>query len=120
MADESALPALLALPAPEDASAKITLDVATGEPVTLDAMGPVVVNTDGTLSRITNWDRMEEQERDVVKRRICKRNVERLRGFAASGDLKDSLVSALAAGSEQTTQASAEPPSTESTESRSV
>ena len=96
---EDDLPALLALPAPEDAQSKITLDCATGEPVTLDAMGPVVVNSDGTLSRITNWERMEETERAVVKKRICKRNIERLKGFAASGELKDSVVSALQASS---------------------
>ena len=45
---------LLALPAPEDASTSVTLDVSTGQPVVLDHLGPVVVNTDGTLSRIAN------------------------------------------------------------------
>lgn len=88
-------PPLLALPAPEDINRAITLDCSTGEAVTLDAMGPVVVNSDGTLSRITNWDRMEDSEKAVAKRRICKRNVERLRAFHARGELKDSVVSAL-------------------------
>ena len=81
--------------APEDARCEITLDVSTGEPVTLDHMGPVVVNTDGTLSRITNWEQMSESERAVVKRRIAKRNVERLREFHAKGELKGDVVSAL-------------------------
>ena len=74
-ADNDALPALLALPSPEDVKKAIELDCSTGQAVTLDALGPVVVNTDGTLSRITNWESMEDSERDVVKRRICKRNV---------------------------------------------
>ena len=55
----------------------------------------VVVNTDGTLSRITNWDRMEDSEREVAKRRICKRNIERLKVFHEKGELKDNLMSAL-------------------------
>ena len=89
------LPQLLALPAPEDTNGRITLDVSTGEAVTLDSMGPVVVNSDGTLSRITNWSQMSEQEQSVTKRRISKRNIERLKEFAARGELKDSLVAAL-------------------------
>jgi len=88
-------PALLMLPAPEDVSTLITLDVNSGQAVVLDAMGPVVVNSDGTLSRITNWDQMSASEKEVVKRRIAKRNVERLRDFHAKGELKDSLVAAL-------------------------
>ena len=42
-----------------------------------DAPAPCValaVNTDGTLSRITNWDRMSSEEQAVAKRRISKRN----------------------------------------------
>ena len=74
--------------APEDVTNLITLDVSTGQAVVLDALGPVVVNTDGTLARITNWDRMDDSEREVAKRRIAKRNVERLKAFHARGDLK--------------------------------
>ena len=75
MADDAALPALLALPAPEDASSSITLDCATGQPVTLDHLGPVVVNTDGTLSRITNWEAMDDNEQKVCVRRSCRREI---------------------------------------------
>ena len=64
----------LALPAPEDVNGLITLDVSTGEAVLLERLGPVVVNTDGTLSRITNWDTMTEGERATAKRLIAKRN----------------------------------------------
>ena len=86
---------VLALPAPEDVQRLINIDVSSGQAVVLDQFGPVVVNTDGTLSRITNWDRMSEQEQEVAKRRISKRNVERLRAFHEAGDLKEELVSAL-------------------------
>ena len=72
---------LLALPAPEDASTSVTLDVSTGQPVVLDHLGPVVVNTDGTLARIANWPEMSEHEQKVSLRRIAKRNVERLQAL---------------------------------------
>lgn len=90
---------LLALPAPEDVNSLITLDVSTGQAVTLDHLGPVVVNTDGTLARITNWTQLSEQERNVTKRRIAKRNIERLTAFKERGELKDDLVSALRSSS---------------------
>ena len=91
----AAQPPLLMLPAPEDINSMITLDCSTGQAVTLDHMGPVVVNTDGTLARITNWSQMSEQEQSVTKRRIAKRNIERLQGFRDKGELKEDLVSAL-------------------------
>ena len=97
-AEAAAEPPLLALPAPEDINNLITLDCSTGQAVTLDHLGPVVVNTDGTLARITNWTHMSEQERGVTKRRIAKRNIERLKVFRDRGDLKEDLVSALKDG----------------------
>ena len=88
---------LLALPAPaEEGSAAITLDCSTGEAVTLDHLGPVVVNSDTTLSRIANWDEMSDKEQAVAKRRIAKRNIERLRGF--QGEIGQNAMSALASG----------------------
>ena len=44
----------------------------------MDHLGPMVVNTDGTLSRITNWGNMAEIERINTLRIITKRNKERL------------------------------------------
>ena len=91
---------MLALPAPEDASTSITLDVSTGQPVVLDHLGPVVVNSDGTLARIANWHEMSEREQQVTQRRIAKRNMERLQvlnrpadGCAQPAD--ENLVAAL-------------------------
>ena len=89
---------LLALPAPSDESgAAITLDCSTGEAVTLDHLGPVVVNSDGSLSRIANWGEMTEREQALTKRRVAKRNVERLRAFQGENDGQP-VVSALADG----------------------
>jgi predicted Fe-S protein YdhL (DUF1289 family) len=43
------------------------------------------VNGDGTISRISNWDVLSEREREVVVRRITKRNEERMAALAAAG-----------------------------------
>ncbi|KAI0162405.1 hypothetical protein BJ166DRAFT_267184 [Pestalotiopsis sp. NC0098] len=56
----------------------ISLDVG-GEGVRLDHMGPLVVNTDGTMSRISNWAEMSEIERDNTLRILGKRNQQRLK-----------------------------------------
>jgi len=47
----------LELPAPGDGSAAQALTINGGN-VTLDHLGPIVLNADGSLSRITNWDGM--------------------------------------------------------------
>jgi hypothetical protein len=69
---------VLALPSiSEDEATK--LDMSSGQGTAkLDALGPMVVNVDGTLSRITNWDKMAEIERKNTLRIINKRNKERL------------------------------------------
>jgi len=62
------------------------LDASTGGTVKMDALGPIVVNENGSLSRITNWDALSEREREVAKRRIAKRNKERLAALKASDE----------------------------------
>ena len=54
-----------------------------GAPVKCDAMGPVVVATDGSLSRITNWAEMSEQEQANTLRLVGKRNQSRLAALKA-------------------------------------
>ncbi|KAJ9297953.1 hypothetical protein DTO271G3_4174 [Paecilomyces variotii] len=59
-------------PADEDAQ---KLDVSgSGSSVKLDHLGPLVVNRDGTLSRIANWDKMTEIEKKNTLRILGKRN----------------------------------------------
>jgi len=45
-----------------------------GNTVKLDHMGPLVVNKDGTLSRITNWAQMSEIEKGNTLRVLGRRN----------------------------------------------
>ncbi|SPO00494.1 uncharacterized protein DNG_03242 [Cephalotrichum gorgonifer] len=65
------------------------LDVSgDGTTVKLDHLGPLVVNKDGTLSRIGNWVEMNDIERKNTLRILAKRNQLRLtdlRGEADSG-----------------------------------
>lgn len=44
----------------------------------LDHLGPMVINVDGTMSRIANWAEMAEIERRNTWRIIGRRNKERL------------------------------------------
>ncbi|ETS06642.1 hypothetical protein M419DRAFT_44119, partial [Trichoderma reesei RUT C-30] len=68
-----------ALPAPTPDDNVQTLDVSgSGSTVKLDALGPLVVNADGTMSRIANWDKMAPIERENTLRILGKRNQERL------------------------------------------
>lgn len=69
------------LPLPEPTSDATQLNV-NGEGVKLDHLGPLVVNKDGTLSRIANWDKMAEIEKQNTLRVLGKRNQLRL------GDLR--------------------------------
>ncbi|RKO92854.1 hypothetical protein BDK51DRAFT_10955, partial [Blyttiomyces helicus] len=46
--------------------------------VKLDLLGPIVVNENGTLSRITNWDKMQPDEQARTVRVLTKRNAARL------------------------------------------
>ncbi|KAK7550266.1 hypothetical protein IWX92DRAFT_375105 [Phyllosticta citricarpa] len=74
---DSALP----LPAPgEGTSDAQTIDLGGegGGRIKLDALGPMVVNKDGTLSRIANWQKMTEIEKKNTLRILGKRNQLRL------------------------------------------
>ncbi|GAA5825969.1 hypothetical protein JCM11251_000070 [Rhodosporidiobolus azoricus] len=91
---ESHQSAPLALPAPpeQDADEAIKLDVGTGESVSLyDRLGPTVVNSDGTLSRIANWSEMTEHERNRILRVLGARNQIRLEAKKAelAGDSEE-------------------------------
>ncbi|KAG8776425.1 hypothetical protein FRB91_001193 [Serendipita sp. 411] len=67
----------LELPAPEDArDDKPTLEL--DSTMKMDNLGPMIVNSDGTLSRISNWQEMSEIERARTVKVLLKRNKIRL------------------------------------------
>merc|ERR1719469_402340 len=45
-----------------------------GETMALNHLGPIILNKDGTTSRIHNFDKLTEPEKEVACRRIKKRN----------------------------------------------
>jgi len=63
----------LALPSAENAT-KIGTSQSSNT-VKLDHLGPLVVNTDGTLSRVSNWQNMTEAEKGRTLRVLGKRNM---------------------------------------------
>lgn len=70
-----------ALPAPGEGTSDnpTILDVSgDGTTVKLDALGPLVVNQDGSMARISNWDKMADIEKQNALRIIGKRNQIRL------------------------------------------
>ncbi|TQS39027.1 hypothetical protein Golomagni_00454 [Golovinomyces magnicellulatus] len=70
---------LKALPAPIENSEIPKLDISNGNAsVMLDHLGPVVVGLDGSLARISNFEKMTETEKKNTLRIISKRNKERL------------------------------------------
>jgi hypothetical protein len=77
----------LALPSASDTT---KVDISSGQGTAkLDHLGPMVVNTDGTLSRITNWETMTEMEQKNTLRIISKRNKQRLDALKASNTSDD-------------------------------
>ncbi|KAI1091170.1 hypothetical protein F5B19DRAFT_286713 [Rostrohypoxylon terebratum] len=71
----------LPLPAPDTSDAAQLL--VGGEGIKLDHLGPLVVNEDGTMSRITNWDKMAEIERQNTLRVLGRRNKQRIEALKA-------------------------------------
>ncbi|KAK6363731.1 hypothetical protein TWF730_001149 [Orbilia blumenaviensis] len=78
----------LALPAPQTEAHKEEpakkLEVGT-EALKLDHLGPLVVNSDGTLSRIHNWADMTPLERERTIKVLGKRNQLRTGSLLAQG-----------------------------------
>ncbi|KAF9152786.1 hypothetical protein BG015_004687 [Linnemannia schmuckeri] len=103
--DSSSKP-VLALPAPGDFSSMSSdapaLEV-NGQDIKLDLLGPVVVNEDGTMSRIDNWHEMADIEKANVRRILLKRNATRLARLRAERDqaIADEEAAAAAASNDK-------------------
>ncbi|ORX94027.1 hypothetical protein BCR34DRAFT_580217 [Clohesyomyces aquaticus] len=73
--DRKAAEKPLPLPAPPSEDKDRKLEVVSEESMKLDHLGPMVVNRDGTLSQISNWEHMTEIERTNTLRVLGKRNM---------------------------------------------
>ncbi|KAF0700819.1 Aste57867_8670 [Aphanomyces stellatus] len=74
---------MLALPATSDAGPVLTVG---GNSLALDHLGPIVVQTDGSLMRISDWEGKTEHEKAMISRVIAKRNKERLDALQAAAN----------------------------------
>ena len=71
-----------ALPAPGQGT---KIDVSgQGSSVKLDGLGPLVVNVDGSVGRVSNWQEMTVDERETTLRILGKRNKQRLGALKAA------------------------------------
>mmetsp|Transcript_2667 Transcript_2667/g.3998 ORF Transcript_2667/g.3998 Transcript_2667/m.3998 type:complete len:115 (+) Transcript_2667:102-446(+) len=75
---------ILELPPPSDDSSS-TKQFKIGETVSMDEFGPIIVNPDGTLRRIANWDQLTEGEKERTRQQISKRNKKRLASLNNTG-----------------------------------
>jgi hypothetical protein len=71
----------LSLPEP---GATVNLNGNDGD-IKLSQLGPVVVNRNGSLSQISNWEQMSEIERKNTLRILGQRNMLRLQGVKDGG-----------------------------------
>ncbi len=69
---------LLALPDADASSSEYQKLELNGNSIKLDDMGPIIINTDGTTRKISNWNILSSHEKEATLRRISKRNKERL------------------------------------------
>ncbi|CEO95813.1 hypothetical protein PBRA_004526, partial [Plasmodiophora brassicae] len=63
-----------ALPDKADGGGEFPVIELGGEAVKLDSLGPIVVNPDGTMRRITNWNKLTPEEQERTLQKIGKRN----------------------------------------------
>lgn len=77
--------ALPEFPSADSGAQKLDVSGGQGSTVSLDHLGPIVVNTDGSMSRISNWEQMTEMEKKNTLRIVGKRNQQRLQALRAAG-----------------------------------
>ena len=77
-ADGDGEPALPALPDRVEArpGGARTIDVG-GEALTLDELGPIVIQADGRMGRLSNWQEMTALEQEQTLKFVAKRNKQR-------------------------------------------
>ena len=70
---------ILMLPSSIGDSSEISRQIALGETISLEELGPIIINADGTTRRITNWSTLNKIEQENSWRVISARNLKRLK-----------------------------------------
>ena len=66
--------------------------------VKLESLGPIIVNTDGSMQRIPNWSEMPQSEKDKTMRLVSARNKKRMMALrnanadGCKGNLLDNII----------------------------
>ena len=58
---------------------EISRTINLGETISLEELGPIIINADGTTRRITNWSTLSKAEQESSWRVISARNLKRLK-----------------------------------------
>ena len=74
-------PELLMLPSSVGVTGEINRQINLGEKISLEELGPIIINADGTTRRITNWATLSEAEQAQSWRLISARNLKRLKAM---------------------------------------
>ena len=70
---------ILMLPYSSNINGEINRQVSLGETISLEELGPIIINADGTTKRITNWLDLSKTEQENSWRVISARNLKRLK-----------------------------------------
>lgn len=70
---------ILMLPPSVDVNGEVSRTIKLGESISLEELGPIIINADGTTRRITNWSTLTEAEQKSSWRVISARNLKRLK-----------------------------------------
>jgi hypothetical protein len=70
---------ILMLPASIGVNGEFSRQINLGESISLEELGPIIINADGTTRRITNWSTLTEAEQKSSWRVISARNLKRLK-----------------------------------------
>ncbi len=62
-----------------------------GETLKLSELGPMIINKDGSASRITNWDKMSQREQTTAWKLIGERNKKRITDLERNGILSENI-----------------------------
>ena len=80
----------------DDGSLQLPESTSAANSSQLDTMGPIVITETGEYRTIANWDEMSPEEKELTKRRIAKRNAQRLKklrgGWSAATIRRRALV----------------------------
>lgn len=85
------------LPAPEvthqekeNSGISETRTLQFGEKISMDELGPIIINPDGTMRRIANWNELTKGEQESTFRQISARNKKRIQALKEA-ELQQSL-----------------------------